>query len=172
MINDKDINAYMNIKAPAELKGRVMGDLTKKNSHISIKVRTCYALAAALLVIIAVFTFLPNFETTLYYGDTPIDKNKIVIDSNDGIALLSARAIRDITVRIETDEETEISVSRGSLSLPNGESGEILTVSENTVAVWSIDLTPDADGAVMTVGKSSYCISLNDNSEWVISKKK
>lgn len=171
MINNKDLDAYMNIKAPAELKERVMGDLNKTNSHISIKIRTCYALAAVLLVIVAIFAFLPNSQTSLYYGTTPIDKN-VVISSNDGIALLSTRTINDIPVRVETDKKTVVSVSMGDIILPNGESGSSVTVSDDTVIIWSIDLTPDADGAVMSVGKSSYCISLNDNSEWVISKKK
>ena len=69
MIDNKDINAYMSIKAPLSIKEKIMAEQAKKHSNFPSRIQTCYALAAVLLVIVAVFAFLPDTNTELYFGD-------------------------------------------------------------------------------------------------------
>ena len=179
MIDNKDVDAYLSIKAPDSLKERLISEQAKNYSRISLKVRACYAVAAVLLVIVAVFAFLPDAGTSIYFGDTALDKNAVIIKTaspNAGIALLSARNTEEIPLSVKTDKETTITVSGGSIILldENGgltDVGHTVTVNCDTAFLWSVNADSSPDGHTVTVGKDSYCISVNSKSQWVLSKK-
>lgn len=178
MIDNKEIDAYLSIKAPDSVKERLLEEQAKNYSKISLKVRTCYAVAAVLLLIVAVFAFLPDASTSIYFGDTPLDKDAVIIKAatqNAGIALLSTRNVEEIPLSVKTDKETEIKVSHGSIMLfENGEAfdaGHTVTVDCDTLFLWSVNADSSPDGHTLTVGKDSYCISVNSKSQWVLSKK-
>lgn len=179
MIDNKEIDAYLSIKAPDSVKERLIAEQAKNYSRISLKVRTCYAVAAVLLVIVAVFAFLPDASTSVYFGDTPLSKDAVIIrtaDQNAGIALLSSRSLDEkIPLSVKTDKKTEIKVSHGSIILfENGEAvdaGHTVTVDCDTAFLWSVNADSSPDGHTLTVGKDSYSISVNSKSQWVLSKK-
>ena len=175
MIDQKDLNSYMNIKAPDSIKKRLISEQANNNSKISLKVRTCYALAASLLVIAVALAFLPSADAVVYLGDLKLDEGGAVIQTisnpNARIATVSAIETQSIPLFIETDTETEITVSRGEIVTDNGTAGQTLTVSSDTPIVWSVVLDSNTDGYTMTVGKDSYCISVNNKAQWVLSKK-
>ena len=179
MIDNKDIDAYMSIKAPDSIKQRIIEEQAKNYSQISAKIRMCYALAAALLVIVAVFTFLPDTDTQLYYEGAPLNKDAVVIKTannpNARIALLSVRNTEEIPLSVKTDKKTDITVSHGSILLltENGteDMGSSITVDCDTDFLWSVDTDTVDSGCTVTVGKVSYCISVNSKSQWALSKK-
>ncbi len=179
MIDKKDIDAYMSITAPDSIKEKVMAEQAKNNSRISSKVRMCYALAAALLVIVAVFAFLPDTKTQLYYSDMPLDKNAVVLNtadnSNARIALLSARDVEEIPLTIKTDKKTDVTVSHGSIIILGEDkatnAGNSVKIDSDTYILWSVELVSYNDGYTITVGDDSYCISKNNKAQWVLSKK-
>lgn len=179
MVDNKEIDAYMSIKAPESIKERLMDEQAKKHSIIPTKIHVRYALAAMLLLIAAVFAFLPDVNTELYYGDTPLNENAVIVKTansqNARIALLSLRDTEEIPLSIKTDKKTEISVSHGSILLltENGTEnvGHSITVDCDTSFFWSVDTTSVDSGCTITVGKASYSISENNKSQWVLSKK-
>ena len=177
MVDKKDINAYMNIKAPDSIKERLMSEQAKNNSRISSKVRMCYAIAASLLVIAVVFAFLPSADAVVYLGDMKLDKGGAVIQTannpNARIALISAIETQSIPLFIETDKETRLDVSHGELiTADNGEvAGQSLTVDCDTAIIWTVVLDSNANEYTLKVGKTSYCISENNEAQWVLSKK-
>lgn len=179
MIDRKDVDAYMSIKAPDSLKERLMSEQAKKNDRISSTVRMCYALAAAVLVIIAVFAFFPEGGADIYYNDVALDKQAVIIktaeNANARIALLSTRDLTDIPLSVETDKKTVISVSHGSLTVVGKDTSENVghsyEASSDVHLIWSVELDSDTGDCTLTVGKDSYCISENSKAQWVLSKK-
>ncbi len=179
MIDKKDIDAYMSIKAPDSIREKVMAEQAKNNSRISSKVRMCYALAAALLVIIAVFAFLPDSKTQIYYSDKPLDKNAVIIKTADNpnarIALLSAKDIEEIPLTVKTDKKTDITVSHGNIIILGEDkatnAGNSVSIDSDTYILWSVELVSYNGGYTITVGNDSYCISVNNEAQWVLSKK-
>lgn len=177
MIDQKDINAYMNIKAPDSIKERLITEQAKNNSKISSKVRMLYSLAASLLVIAVAFAFMPGANAVVYVGDRIADKQGTVIQTanspNARIALLSTSESIDIPLFIETERETKITVSHGDIiTADEGENmGQTFTVGSDTAVIWSVVLDSNIKGYTLTVGKDSYCISENSKAQWVLSKK-
>lgn len=183
MIDKKDIAAYMSIKAPDSLKERLIAEQKEKNNRISSIVRVCYAVAAALIVFIAVFAFLPDGKTALYYGDTLIDDNAIVVKTaenpNARIALLSVEEVQRIPLVIKTDKKAVVKVSQGSILVPDREQtadmGQKIEIDSDTEILWSVELASDTDVYTLTVEsdgkKDSYSISKNGEAQWVLFKK-
>ncbi|MBR6632812.1 MAG: hypothetical protein IKL05_00745 [Clostridia bacterium] len=183
MIDKKDIAAYMSIKAPESIKERIIAEQSKKNNRISSIVHGCYAVAAALIVFIAIFAFLPDGKTALYYGDTLIDGNTVVVKTmenpNARIALLSIEEAQKLPLTIETDEKTVVTVSNGSILIPSGEQtedmGQKIEIDSDTELLWSVELVSHTDVYTLTVEsdgkKNVYSISENSEAQWVLLKK-
>ncbi len=173
MINKNDIEAYMSIKAPDSIKEKIVAEQVKNNDRISSKVRMCYALAAVLLIFVAVFAFLPQGGTELYYNGTSLDKDAVLLTAdnpNARLSLLSTSDIRDIPLTVKTDKKTEITAVDGSVTA-KGETASELTVDSDTEIIWSVDLAQELDLYTLKVGKATYCMSKNGGAEWTLSKK-
>lgn len=178
MIDKKDIDAYLSIKAPDELRDRVLSEQTKKHNHIQPIVRVCYGLAAVFAVMIAVFVFYPSARADVYVDGSPIGDEGIVISQtqnpNARMMPMSAASEYPIPLKIQTKAKTSVAVNCGSIRLPDSnDTAESVTVSEDTELVWWF--TPDGnDSYILTVktkGKTdSYCISLNSQAQWVLTK--
>ena len=118
MIDKKDLDAYMSIKAPDSLKTRIAEEPAKNNSKISSIVRTCYALAAVLLITVTVFAFLPDGKTEIYYNGTSPDDKAVIVKaaSNPNARIMLLSVTEDlIPITVKTDKKTEITVSKGSI---------------------------------------------------------
>ena len=166
MIERKDIDAYMSIKAP---------DSIKENRRISSKVRMFYTIAAALLVVVLVYAFLPSAKTEVYCGNILLEKESAVIKEqtspNARIAPVSLITGEEIKLDIKTDKETKITVSKGSLTTADLDGVKSITVNSDTQLSWWVSLDSNSGDYILTVGEDSYCISQNNKAQWVLSKK-
>ncbi len=181
MINKKEIDAYRSIKAPDSLRQRVLSEDKEKNKRISSTVRMCYALAATLLVLVVVFAFLPDAETSLYYADTIVDNEAIVLmptSNRARIAPVSIVETQELPLYFEADKKTTVTVSDGELILVGKNKresvGQSITFNSDTELLWLTDLSITAPHTLkLKTGSktSSYCISQNKENQWVFTKK-
>ena len=174
MIERKDIDAYMSIKAPDSIREKLMAEQAKYNRRISSKVRMFYTVAAALLVVVLVYAFLPSAKTEVYCGNILLEKESAVIKEqtspNARIAPVSLITGEEIKLDIKTDKETKITVSSGSLTTADRDGVKSITVDSDTKLSWWVSLD-SMDDCTLTVGEDSYCISQNNKAQWVLSKK-
>ncbi|MBE6650193.1 MAG: hypothetical protein E7613_02650 [Ruminococcaceae bacterium] len=175
MIENKDIDAYLSIKAPDSIKEKLMAEQAKYNRRISSKVRMFYTIAAALLVVVLVYAFLPGAKTEVYCGGILLDKESAVIkeqtNTNARIAPVSLVTGEEIKLDIKTDKETKITVSSGTISAGDSEGVKSITVDSDTKLSWWVSLDSERNDYTLTVGENSYCISQNNKAQWVLSKK-
>ena len=174
MIERKDIDAYMSVKAPDSIREKLMAEQAKYNRRISSKVRMFYTVAAALLVVVLVYAFLPSAKTEVYCGNILLEKESAVIKEqtspNARIAPVSLITGEEIKLDIKTDKETKITVSSGSLTTADRDGVKSITVDSDTKLSWWVSLD-SMDDYTLTVGEDSYCISQNNKAQWVLSKK-
>ena len=183
MINKNDADAYMSIKAPDSLKNRLLNELKNKSNRFSATARTFYALAAALLLIIAVYAFYPNAkQANVYCNGMPLDQNAVVVKTNDSRARISPMSAIEtvaIPISIETDSKTELYVSCGTLSKLSRSGEKALKngakISSDTNLIWSVELEDGKATPTLTVktkkGEVEYHISRNTINQWVLFKK-
>ena len=175
MIERKEIDAYMSIKAPDSIKEKLMAEQAKYNRRISSKVRMFYTIAAALLVVVLVYAFIPNAKTEVYCRGVLLTEKSAVIkeqtNPNARIAPVSLVTGEEIKLDIKTDKEIEITVSNGTLSTKERDGVKSITVNSDTELSWWVSLDSGIGDYTLTVDEDSYCISQNNKAQWVLSKK-
>jgi hypothetical protein len=176
MISTEDLNAYLSIKAPDTLKERVMSAVNGKSNRISSTVHTYYAIAAAVVIIVASFVFFPSAKTNLYFDGNRVSKDAVImtaVQNNARIAPLSLNDIRDFEFTLKTGTEAKISVSHGILSSGDLSDRE-LTLSHDGKLTWTVDLEESTEYFITIETKSrtdTYCISRNQSGELSLRKK-
>ena len=194
MFEQKDIEAYRNIKAPSELKHRITADCEAKETRGTRKiggafpmqglVRSLSAVAACLVLAVAVFS-LTRMNTefvTLSYEGTTLTGAKTVVSKPSTLSDPMSREVTPMGIRLafETKGEARITVSGGSLYAVSEDGEEILSlgsgteITEDTVLWWAVvegsgnyELTVDADGK-----QSVFVLAWNENTpDGVIYKK-
>ena len=173
MFDNKEIEAYRNIKVPSELKTRILADCRaettggKRNiggafpSQRWIKSLSAVAACLVLAVAIVSMTRMDTSLVTLSYEGTTISGERIAIGENASLAEYSPRAVTPTGIPLTFDVrgEAEVSVSSGSLYRVDERGEEILSlgertqITEDTVIWWAViggsgasELTVTADG--------------------------
>ena len=173
MFDNKEIEAYRNIKVPSELKTRILADCKagatdgKRNiggAFLSQRwIKSLSAVAACLVLAVAIFsmTRMDTSLVTLSYEGTIVSGERIAIGDTASLAEYSPRAVTPtgISLTFDVRGEAEISVSSGALYCI-GENGEDIVslgtntkITEDTVIWWAViggsgasELTVTADG--------------------------
>lgn len=173
MFDNKEIEAYRNIKVPSELKTRILADCNaevtggKRNiggafpSKMWIKSLSAVAACLALAVAIVSMTRMDTSLVTLSYEGTTISGERVAIGETASLAEYSPRAVTPAGVPLTFDVrgETEIAVSSGSLYCVDEHGEEVISlgertqITEDTVIWWAViggsevnELTVTADG--------------------------
>ncbi len=174
MINQKDIDAYKSITAPDSLKAGLVEEHQKNNSRISSKVRMCYSLAAVLVVIVVVFAFLPIGRPELLYDGTPINKEASLLQADNSNARIASQAMTELTqipLQIKTERTVTVTVSHGVIEIPKTtQAAQSITLTGDTDIIWTVALADNNEMYTLKLGRASYSISQNSNSEWILLK--
>lgn len=141
MTDKKEIEAYLSIKAPESLKVRIETERERSRSKNLATVRSFYALAACLALVVIVFLFLPMNNTSLYFDGNKVTSKGVVLGEvpnvNARVMTLSTASSVNIPLEIKTDKKVKVSVTNGFLALPDS---EIITqeieIDKDTSLVW------------------------------------
>ena len=150
MINDDAKSLYQNIKAPDELKKRVMDMYDEKNSQKKniFHYNKYLSLAAACFVLIlGVSAFFGVNKISVSVNDDFISSNFVSKDNQSPMLAFERSDLEPKTVfaiNVKSNIDTDIWVTEGHLSLFDQETGEMLSEGNqlsfkgNVVAVWNI----------------------------------
>lgn len=126
MIDEKEIEAYQRIKAPEELRTRVLADCVTKP-----KTKYWYLKAAvACLPIFLITGILMIYLTTtsIYVDNQKITENELLLseDSVAATAYRSAEELEEDSVVIHTRCNTNLRISEGNMQIFDMKSHELL----------------------------------------------
>lgn len=159
MFDEKDLEAYRNTLPRAEVKARILDDLShgingKKTEKI-IPIRFFPLIAACFVLILSAFLLLGTAHRGTL-AETPSD-----------IAVATARSVAQRNLRAEAQIllPTRITVSTGHLTVTDAETGEVLgegtnlRVHGNVMICWQLETETEPTG-VLTLSclgfKNSY----------------
>lgn len=119
MISENDKKQYKSIKAPADLKARVMADC--QNAGIKKPDKTAYkyisVVAACLLAVFVIgFVAMGMSSSVVYVDDAVYFGEKIMVNEPVQTASLQ-RTAKSQKIEIDANIETEISISNGEFTL-------------------------------------------------------
>ncbi len=172
MFSKEQTNAYKNIKAPAELRYKVLEDSKKEKADFSKNIIKFVSIAACMVITLCIISayniFSGSTEITID-GISPV-KNSVVLQGTNSVSLATARTLEIITVpiNIDTNKKTIISVSCGTIVVNDAQSGEMLmtdseySISKDTSLLWQIPETELTQSNIITVEtkNKTYVLSL------------
>ena len=149
----KYTEAYNSIKAPADLKSKIFASTAKKK-HINFK--ALISIAACVIILLGAFPTYVNFT----------DPHISVSPNN---AAIKRQVTNGITLELELDRSTEITVSHGTIENYDGSK-----IKGNTSIVWDIGIA-DYHQCRLTLKDSFkttvYALDYNENNDsWSIIK--
>ena len=172
MFNKEQMNAYNNIKAPAELRYKVLETDKREKTGYSKNIIKIASIAACMIITLCIISAYNIFNSSTKItidGTSPV-KDNIVLQGANSVSLASARNIKIITVpiNIDTNKNTIISVSCGTIVVNDAQSGEMLmtdseySISKDTSLLWQIPETELAQNNTITVEakNKTYILSL------------
>lgn len=169
MYQEKDLEIYRQIKAPAELKNRISSSVKKTQK----KQRTAWVAATASIVLmISVNSWVHLNNTILSVNNQPITYRSVEIESrNQGLWTASEGAKQSdlIVVPMEIDVEkcAHISISIGALQQSADQEAVMeMDISEKTVIYWTLNTDVENDPiCTITVGEETYRYGLFKDDE-------
>lgn len=171
MFREQERMAYQSIRAPRELREKIMA---KKKPAKRLPVYLTTALAACLVLAIGLSFFLPGGnapgitingqqlkDTIVYYDVSPASDMRNI-------------PVLTVPVDLEISDESDICVSCGTLVREGEDPVTMLTVSENISLVWQLPKTEQMPICEMTITAGSTVTTLTlqyNQSEITITKK-
>ena len=159
MFQEKEIEAYKNIKAPVELKNRIALSVKKKKR----KQRAVIAAVAGFALFFLSNGVLHTNNTVLSINNVAVSYQAIeIVNPNRGISMLSLEQKCPIAVPLEinVEKEAHIEVSEGALQRMVEEEempATQLDILGKTVVYWTLDGNTDTNPVcTITVGKETY----------------
>ena len=182
MIDEKDIMAYRSIKAPSELKSRILADCEAETGakrtiggafSNRAFVRSLSALAACLVLAVGIFslTRMNSSYVTISYEGNVLSEEQLVL-GNPGTAMArmlpESNAMVGIPLEIEVRRDAVITVSGGTLydESEDGEAvskGSRMEIENDSKIWWVIDGEAQYELKVNADGKETvYILQIND----------
>lgn len=143
MFSEEKIRAYQSVKAPETLRDSVMALSHGKEKAWNV---SKWMLPAAACLILCVSLWLLNAgqtEISVRFGGMELEET-VTLERAEESSLRRSAPTLSVPLELELGEETEISVSQGTLFLEGSESTRNLTVSGSVALVWEF---PSEDGA-------------------------
>lgn len=193
MFDNKEMQAYRNIKVPSELKTRILADCNaesvrgKRNIGGAFPrgslIRSLSAVAACLVLAVAIFS-MTRMETSfvaLSYEGTPVSDEPVAIAEVATLSGMESRIVRPTGIPLSFDVkgDAEITVSGGCLFCVSEDGEEIEELSQSAKIRgraelwWAVvgsevyELTVEASD-----GKTTYVLDMTESSpSGVIYKK-
>lgn len=187
MFEKSTIEAYRQVKAPVELKERVMESYqTKPANVINLRLYKTLSVIAACLILILSGTAFGNRENVsiLYNGEQLTGQPMIISEVGDeaaqGVAMASLERSMPVTMcvplEIETTQEATITAFAGEMQIFSSDTGELLFtgteyLASDTVSVeWYVESEQEASVCIASE-KTEYVVRLaydEANDTWTI----
>ncbi len=186
VFEQKEIDAYQNIKAPIELRERILdvceSGVCKKESLLTNRrfIKQVSSIAACFLLVIALFSFtvLNGSDITLSYENEHITESGASIlrsqVSPAGHDTTTPRAVSQITlpITVSCEKKATVRVSQGVLFGvdENGEAGDELgqsiEIDGETSLIWVVDADAEACELLVKSGihREVYGLEIAENS--------
>lgn len=164
MFNKDQVEAYSNIKAPDELFDKVLNAKPKKSKIYYLPLAVSFAACIMLMFGVAVFT--SSYSPSVTFNGQVLTDSVVFYDISPANAPdMRSSPMLSIPVIIESDKNTEVTVSEGVLVLENGKRQEYSTFEGEISFVWEIERTSDFKECKMTLTdeKGTSVITLNEN---------
>ena len=184
MFDNKDIEAYRNIKVPSELKTKILADQdaeeTKRARIIGGAfptqrlIRSLSAIAACLVRAVAIFSVarMNTTPVTVSYEGIILSEGRVDITPEATLATLEPRVVTPIGIPLSfcVEKSAEIMVDSGSLYRVSDDYedvenlGEKTVIDEDTVLWWAVIGGSETYELTVTVnGKATvYVLEMND----------
>lgn len=191
MFSDKQINDFRCIKAPDELRQKVLSDAdalnTRSSSAGKIKHRV-FALSAAAAAVLVLTVGLPlgkafsDARPVVSFNDNVLSSQPVPAVNEAAPAMASARSSETLSIPVELElkRETNISVSQGSFTVTNSETTSeptlltVFTYKGDIALEWNVPCDNTDETYIMTLeNKLSQCeitLTYDDSADlWKIS---
>ena len=146
MFDNKELEAYRNIKVPSELKTRILADCNAENEGGKRKIGGAFpskrwiqslsAVAACFAIAVAIFS-MTRTETSivgLSYEGTTVSGEGIAIRESASLAGMESRTVTPtgIPLSVDVEGEAEIAVSGGSLYCVSEDGNQVTELGQKT----------------------------------------
>ncbi len=169
MIKDEFKIAYSSICTPKELREKITTLESIKPKRKNNQIIQIASIAACLILVIAVFAFLPlNKATVILVDGQSVKDSAVTLNGANSASLLQARSEQPVTIPISIDvnDDCDISVSNGTMIITDIKSGDITmtdskySTDKKVSILWQNDM-PDDDAVYnMTVKTQKECYTL------------
>ena len=172
MFSEEQVKAYKNIKAPDEMRQRVLNSVgtKKKSSHAVYRYSSVAACLAVIIAISLVFGSMGGMS--VYTGGQEITENGVPVYS--AVSAMSARGMTGINLETELRGKTVISSSDGNVYVYN-ENGEISdgeTEGGKVTVIWDIVPTDTEKTYVLTFensrGATEITLLFDETAGWML----
>lgn len=134
MFTDKEIIAYHNIKAPDELRERVLKSQKKSKNSL----RFVAAVAACFVFIISGFFIISNKQSNIVVNGQKLTGIVEFYDTTSAFGRTVSSAI-SVPIEIKTSKNTNISVSKGIISINGSSPAREISISSSEIIWWEIN---------------------------------
>lgn len=176
MFSDKQKEAYSAVKAPEELRERILASAEKSEKDNTVLFKTQFsriAAAAACIVLVAVAAFYA------FNGNgIEVSVNGVAVAEDQTVALtdvpapLARNAVQaEINLKLDLDSDALITVDSGSFDVVGKESNLTEYSAEESIEiVWRSNGMQKSE---MTVdyGRKTCVLVLEYNGEWIVTRK-
>ena len=174
MFTDNQKEAYSAVKAPEELRERILASAEKeKDNNVLLKTQFSRIVAAAaciVLVAVAVFAAFSGNGIEVSVNGTPVGENaSVALSQTQGLARISGEA--EVTLTLEIKSDALITVDSGSFDvIGEGENLTEFSAEDNIEIIWRSNGMQKSE---MTVdyGRKTCVLVLEYNGEWTVTRK-
>lgn len=168
MFKEPERQAYQSIRAPQELREKIMKKPTKR-----LPMYLSTALAACLVLAIGIGFFFQGSEPGIKINGQPLESSLVYYDLSP-VSDLRSTPVLTVPVELELSGESRISVSHGRLVKEGQAPVTTMTEDGSLSLVWEIQRTEEIPPCEMTIthGKDVTTLTLEyENSEIILTKK-
>ncbi len=150
MFQKKDVEVYQDVKAPVELKNRIMSSIEQQRSRIRRQQMTVVTAAACLAVVFSLSGMFEKNSTILSVNDTAVTHRALELEVSANYSLATASEGRScepffvVPMEIDVSEYAHIQVSDGTLQWEmetdaESEKRTEMEIMETTVIYWVVN---------------------------------
>lgn len=170
MFTEQQRSTYQSIHAPQELQEKILG---KKKAKRHIPAYIGSALAACLVLAIGIGLFLPAKEPGVTCNGQKLESSIVYYDVAAAYEMRGASEL-SVPVDLELSEESQISVTRGSLIRDGKDVGNHLLAASDVSLIWQLPKEDEIFSCEMTITseEDKTILTLNyEESKIIITKK-
>lgn len=175
MFSKNEIDAYKKISAPDELKEKVEKSISKRRSiQMPSVIKLATAFAACIVLVVSMNSFLKSESFDIVVNGHELEDSIMFYDVSPASDMRTS-PVYSVPVEMAIEEDANISVSHGNITVDGGTPTEAMNVSEPIMVWWNIersDKMPKCEMKIEQNGKTTLIILEFDNAEKTITAKR